>query len=87
MSGPPGMLGRMLRSGSWLASVFPTPAGWAWLEWACYNLSVYLHEYSKVRDDEPIPPAACPGSHPTLGFRACRAAYVVQLWYHLTDGS
>ncbi len=48
MSGPPGILGRMLRSGSWLASVFSTPAGWARLEWTCYNLSVYLHEYSKV---------------------------------------
>lgn len=74
MSGPPGILGRMLRSGSWLASVFSTPAGWARLEWTCYNLSVYLHEYSKARDDEPITPAACPGSHPTLGPRARRAA-------------
>ena len=50
----------MLRSGSWLASVFSTPAGWAWLEWTGYNLAVYLRDYSKVRDNEPITPPPVP---------------------------
>ncbi|MGI0067525.1 MAG: hypothetical protein ACREB9_03765, partial [Thermoplasmata archaeon] len=65
MSGPPGILGRMIRSGSWLASVFSAPAGWAWLCWTCADLARYLKTYSGVEDDEPIsdPPMPDPIRH------------------------
>ena len=60
MSGPPGILGRMLRSQSWLGSVFSTPAGWQWLSWTCFNLAVYLQDYAKITDGEPITPPPFP---------------------------
>lgn len=60
MSGPPGILGRMLRSQSWLGAIFSTPAGWAFLEWSCYNLAVYLRDYAKIPDNEPITPPPMP---------------------------
>lgn len=69
MSGPPGILGRMQSSGSWLVSVFATPAGWAWLCWTCYWLATFLRTYSKVDDPEPItePPFPDPIRHAIVG--------------------
>ena len=49
-SGPVGILNRMRRSGSWHASIFSSPAGWAWLCWTCHHLAVYLQTYARIKD-------------------------------------